>query len=56
VLNCTWDDMEHEMALRKLGDHLDEQQKAERYYLKLREEFRKMSQIPVDKSKDDKPE
>jgi len=33
--------MEHEMAMRKLGAHLDEQQRAEQIYLKLREEFRK---------------
>jgi hypothetical protein len=32
--------MEHEIAMRKLGDHLDEQQRAERDYLKLREQYR----------------
>jgi hypothetical protein len=34
--------MEHEMAMRQLGTHRDEQQKAE-IYLKLREEFRRLA-------------
>ncbi|MDP9055167.1 MAG: hypothetical protein M3N93_12850 [Acidobacteriota bacterium] len=41
VLNCTWDDMEAETALRKLGVQSDEQQRAEQFYLKLREDFKK---------------
>ena len=38
--------MELELALRKLGAHLDEQQKAEKSYKKLREEYRKGRQNP----------
>jgi hypothetical protein len=33
--------MEAETALRKLGAQLDDQQRAEQFYLKLREEHRK---------------
>jgi hypothetical protein len=46
VLNCTWDDMEAETALRKLGVQLDEQQRAEQFYLKLREADRMARPAP----------
>ena len=48
VLNCTWDDMEAEIALRRLGMSREDQQKAE-FYLKLREDYRSSGQaiLPV---------
>jgi hypothetical protein len=44
VLNCTWDDQEAEIVLRKLNLPLEEQQKLR--YLKLREEFSQKGQTP----------
>jgi len=46
VLNCTWDDMEAEIALRRMGLSREDQQKAE-FYLKLREDFRSSGQAPM---------
>jgi hypothetical protein len=44
VLNCTWDDQEAEIVLRRLQLHVEEEQKLGRFYLKLREEYRKSRQ------------
>jgi hypothetical protein len=41
VLDCTWNDVEAEIVLRNLNAPVAEQQRLHRYYLKLREEYRK---------------
>lgn len=47
MLNCTWDDVEAETALRRLNLPVEEQRKLHHYYLKLREEYRKAVQAAV---------
>ncbi|HEX4135488.1 MAG TPA: hypothetical protein VHY84_12815 [Bryobacteraceae bacterium] len=44
MLDCTWNDLEAEIVLRNLGGPHEEQQRLQRYYLKLREECRKAMQ------------
>ena len=41
MLDCTWNDLEAEIVLRNLKAPDEEQQRLHRYYLKLREEYRK---------------
>jgi hypothetical protein len=54
VLNCTWDDMEAEIALRRMGLSRKDQQKAEDY-LKLREDYRSSGQAPQPESNEKAP-
>jgi hypothetical protein len=44
VLNYTWDDIEAEVVLRNLEMPVDERQKLQNYYLRLREEYRAAAQ------------
>jgi hypothetical protein len=46
VLDCTWNELEAEIVLRNLGEPNEEQQRLHRYYLKLREEYRKALRLP----------
>jgi hypothetical protein len=55
VLDCTWNDRETEIVLRNLNVPVAEQQRLQRYYLKLREEYRERLAVLASSKKEGRP-